>query len=223
MAGGRQAPPSHAGRLGRRRRACGRRRALLAIGAIPDARDVQVSPLNPSERAIRVDGLLDGMPRFTAVLLLHGRVAWFRRDAGAYAIPVIQADNADLGIPIVMLPDLNNDDATDPIISTIWQQFSAALRRARRVLVLGHSLHDEALITALLENVNPRERLAVTVLASENSSQGPSADRNPASARVHELLPGAAVIPIRFDSSLEAGRTDLRDWSANAAAVDGAR
>jgi hypothetical protein len=95
---------------------------LLALGAIPDVGDIQVSPLNPAERAIRVDSLLDGMPRFMPVLHLHGRVGWFRRDAGAYSIPVIHAYNPDLGIPIVMLPDLKKDYATDPIISTMWQQ-----------------------------------------------------------------------------------------------------
>jgi hypothetical protein len=32
----------------------------LALVAIPDVGDIQIAPLNPAERAIRVDGLLDG-------------------------------------------------------------------------------------------------------------------------------------------------------------------
>jgi hypothetical protein len=71
-------------------------------------------------------------------------------------------------------------------------------------LVLGHSLHDEALISALLENVIPRERLAVTVLASEEPSQLVTGDGTSVSARVLEWLPGAAVIPVGFDPSFGA-------------------
>jgi hypothetical protein len=119
-----------------------------------------------------------------------------------------------------MLPDLKKDYATDPIISTIWQQFSAAPRRAKRVLVVGHSLHDEALISALADHVVPRDRVAVTVLPPEDSSPGASGDGASVSARVRGLLPGAAVIPVRFDSSFGTTSTELRDWSARAAAID---
>lgn len=189
---------------------------LAALGAIPDVGDIQTSPFNSNERSINVDGLLGGMPRFLPILHLHGRVGWFRRDAGAYSIPLVHAYSADFGIPIVMLPDLKKDYATDPVISTIWQQFIVALRRARRVLVLGHSLHDEALITALLEHVMPRERLAVSVLAPENPSQPASGDAGSVASRVQEVFPGAAVIPLRFNSSFGTTPTDLRRWSEQA-------
>ena len=189
---------------------------LAALGAIPDAGDIQTSPFNSNERSIKVDGLLGGMPRFLPVLHLHGRVGWFRRDAGAYSLPLVHAYSADFGIPIVMLPDLKKDYATDPVISTIWQQLTVALRRARRVLVLGHSLHDEALITALLEHVIPRERLAVTVLAAEDPSRPASGDAGSVTARVQEVFPGAAVIPVRFDSSFGTTPTTLRQWSEQA-------
>jgi hypothetical protein len=43
---------------------------LLALGAIPDVGDIQVSPLNPAERAIRVDGYStecrDSRPSYTS-------------------------------------------------------------------------------------------------------------------------------------------------------------
>lgn len=44
-------------------------------------------------------------------------------------------------------------------------QFEAALRLARRVFVLGHSLTDRALGDALQRNVLPPERQAVSLLA----------------------------------------------------------
>jgi hypothetical protein len=63
-----------------------------------------------------------------------------------------------------MLPDPDTSYDTGPIIATIWQQFEEALTWARMVLVLGHSLHDRALVAALRTQVEPPSRLAVTVL-----------------------------------------------------------
>jgi hypothetical protein len=157
------------------------------------------------------------MPRYIPVLHLHGRVGWFRREDGrAYSV-YAQGYNQALGIPIVMLPDLEKDYATDPIISSLWTQFGEALARARRVLVLGHSLHDEALLTALAAKVTPQRRVAVTVLASETDPTKP-ADAEAASAgtRVRERLPEAQVIPLRFSADFGTSGSGVRRWSEEA-------
>jgi hypothetical protein len=191
--------------------------AISELGGLPDAGDVQPSLLSP-ERDIRVDGLIAGMPRYVPVLHLHGRAGWFRREDGrAYAVPA-QAYNQSLGIPIVMLPDLQKDYATDPIISSLWSEFGQALARAKRVLVLGHSLHDDALLTALASNITPQRRVAVTVLASETDpSQPANAEAASVRGRVLERLPEAQVIPLRFTSDFEASETGIRRWSEDAA------
>jgi hypothetical protein len=90
-----------------------------------------------------------------------GATAW------PYSTPPRQYDSAS-GVPIVMLPDPDTSYDTGPIIATIWQQFEEALTRARMVLVLGHSLHDRALVAALRTQVEPPSRLAVTVLPTES-------------------------------------------------------
>jgi hypothetical protein len=88
---------------------------------------------------IRIDGLLDGMPRFVPVLHVHACVGWFRRQGGPAYSNSSAAYAEGFGIPIVMLPDLEKEHETDPVISAIWTEFAKRLGRARRVLVLGHS------------------------------------------------------------------------------------
>ena len=41
-----------------------------------------------------------------------------------------------------MLPDPDKEYDKDNIINTLWDQFAQALRRAKRVFVLGHSLNN---------------------------------------------------------------------------------
>jgi hypothetical protein len=187
---------------------------MAALGWMPDAGDFEVTPFS-AEREIRVDQLLGGMPRFTPVLHLHGRVGWFRRpDRGIVSIPG-RGYNADTGVPIVMLPDLEKDYATDPVISTLWAQFADAVRRAKKVLVLGHSLHDEALITTLAENALPPTRVAVTFLASQmNPAEPDGEDAAGVLQRVRERLPSARAIPFRFDSATGQWRPELREWAS---------
>jgi hypothetical protein len=189
---------------------------LAALGYMPDVGDFEPSPFQ-AERVIRVDRLLDGMPRYTPVMHLHGRIGWFRRQQGrAVSIPG-QNYSANMGVPIVMLPDLEKDYASDPIINTLWVQFAEALRRATRVLVLGHSLHDEALVRTLNENLRPATRLGVTVLASRENPQLPDDGEPLALAeRIPDLLPAAEVIPLRFDSSIPSRPETIRGWLAAA-------
>lgn len=187
---------------------------IAALGAIPDVGDVQTSPFNP-EREIRAERLLEGMPRYVPVLHLHGRVGWLRRqDGGAYSNPAAKSYDAGYGVPIVMLPDLEKDYATDPIISTLWDQFAESLSRARRVFVLGHSFHDDALIRALVDNVTPQSRLAVTVLGSPDTPGEPATDEAVSVRdRVLERLPGAAIIPMQFGTTPDLIPSDIRDWA----------
>jgi hypothetical protein len=175
--------------------------AIDGAGGLPDAGDV-LGSMSTAERPIRVDRLLDGMPRYVPVLHLHGRVGWLRRPReGAYSVDLKTYDSR-YGVPIVMLPDLEKDYATDPLINTLWQQFEEALARAKRVLVLGHSLHDTALVQALHEHVHPPERLMITVLPVSPNGDEPS---DPAEAdRIQKELPGAMLVPLRFGPTIEA-------------------
>ncbi|MGZ6639065.1 MAG: hypothetical protein ACXVII_40260 [Solirubrobacteraceae bacterium] len=124
----------------------------------------------------------------------------------AYSTPLQRYDSAS-GVPIVMLPDPDKDYNTDPIIATIWQQFEEALTRARIVLVLGHSLHDEALVAALRTLVEPPARLAVTMLPTESRDVAEMTDGAEVRARVQEMLPGAEILSCRFEQGPARYRT----------------
>lgn len=78
-----------------------------------------------------------------------------------------------------MLPDPDKVYDQDDIIIALWQQFGEALARAKRVFVLGHSLNDRYLLRALLQNVQPLDRIAVTVLADPADPERPDPPPDP--------------------------------------------
>lgn len=182
------------------------------MGGLPDCGE-QRGLVNKSEAQLRVDGLLDGMPRYVPVLHLHGRIGWYQRSNTASYSSDINAHNRDGGVPILMLPDPDKVYDTDPNITSLWTQFEEALRRAKRVLVLGHSLHDRPLIDALRRNVSPGERVAVTTIGG-SQVQGVIA---PADQDFHfrlaRELPSATVIPIHFAEDTINIASEANDWN----------
>jgi hypothetical protein len=153
--------------------------------------------MNQGESPLRVERLLDGMPRYVPVLHLHGRIGWYLRDGRPISANITR-HNEGFGIPIVMLPDPDKDYDLNPVIFSLWSQFEEALRRARRVLVLGHSLNDRSLIEALRQNVTPAERVAVTVLGESGQPAVIASDTGRVSEILSQDLPSASIIPIYF-------------------------
>ena len=94
----------------------------------------------------------------------------------------------------------------------VLQQFAEALARAKRVLVLGHSLNDSFLLRALIQNVQPFDRIAITVLEDEQDQDQPHQSAGPVLAKISQDLVNAAIVPIRFGSSPDAGIKGLRTW-----------
>jgi hypothetical protein len=94
------------------------------------------------------------------VLHLHGAVGWYRGADGRilYQAPD-QNYNPTLGTPVILLPDPQKDPFIDADVSTIWSELTGAVREATHVLVIGHSLHDSALLRLL--SGRSTQRLAV--------------------------------------------------------------
>lgn len=168
-----------------------------------------------SEVTVDPETLLANVSTSLPVLHLHGCIGWYRRsaDEGGQAIAV----NSDtyqpgFGTPIVMLPDPNKVYDSDPVINSIWDQFNEALSRARRVLVLGHSLNDEQIVSAL-KRVDP-DRLAVTAYGHASDPSKPESNADPILQIVDENLPGATIIPIRFGDDHAPGPVLLESWAA---------
>ncbi len=99
------------------------------------------------------------------------------------------AYNPTLGAPVVLYPDPDKDPTSDAAVEMLWREFRLALERADRVLVVGHSLNDPALVREL--NAVPSDtRIAVTVLEGHDD------------AWVRKLLPHAIVIEVKFGPDL---------------------
>lgn len=119
----------------------------------------------------------------TPFLHLHGSVGWYERGGKVYDHAADQPFNPSLGTPVVLYPDPQKDPTNDATVSDLWAEFRAALGSADHVLVLGHSLHDPALVSAI-RAAAPR-KLAVTIFTDDQTKW------------VKKQLPSA--IPMRMD------------------------
>lgn len=140
--------------------------ALSQLGFRPDWGELPAIE-SYSEHQLDVTHLVDAVPRSTPVLHLHGRVGWYRRQTGEVYASYAKKHEAGYGVPIVMLPDLKKIYADDLLINNLWSEFDTALSRAKRVFVLGHSLHDVPLADAIGRNVDPA-RVMVAIYGAGN-------------------------------------------------------
>jgi SIR2-like domain len=175
--------------------------AVEAVGGMPDTGSVQLVVHHGTQPILRVEQLSEGLPRYVPILHLHGRVGWVRQTDGEVAVVPASAQSPTYGVPVVMLPDLEKDYSADAVVSALWGEFRTLLSRAQRVLVLGHSLHDEALVLALQGS---GARLAVTMMPEDDPDK-------PEETRIAGLLPGATIIPYRFGPQPQ-GTERLQAW-----------
>lgn len=183
--------------------------AIREFGRLPDwgrpPQDVQ------GEGGLDVHNLIEGVGRYVPVLHLHGRVGWYRWGGRVFSIDSRQYAPG-IGIPIVMLPDPDKVYDKDDIINTLWDQFAEALRRAKRVFVLGHSLNDAYLLQALTLNVDPFDRIAFTVLADETASDRIAESARSVVSTVRENFGvGVDIIPMRFGGGVD-GADGISAW-----------
>ena len=106
----------------------------------------------------------------------------------------------------------------DDVINSLWQQFTDALTRAKRVFVLGHSLNDAYLLRALAATLHPFDRIAVTVLENERNDGKPHKSAASTLEKITAHLGNAAIIPIRFGDSPDTGHNAIRVWRDKLAA-----
>jgi SIR2-like protein len=142
--------------------------ALAQLGAHIDAGEPTRQP-GGHATGLDVAGLLDGMPRTTPVLHLHGKAGWYRNSDGLVEVLDVTQHHQSHGVPVVMLPDPNKTFAGDDVLALLWAQLEDALSNARRVLVLGHSLNDVQLVKMLKERIPNQRQLAITYFGDEST------------------------------------------------------
>jgi hypothetical protein len=134
--------------------------------------------------ALEMHGLVESSnAEVTPYLHLHGSVGWYEREGTVFDHAADQPFNPSLGTPVVLYPDPEKDPTNDATVSDLWTEFRVALSTADHVLVLGHSLHDPALVSAI-RAAKPR-KLAVTIFTDDQAKW------------VKKQLPSA--IPMRTD------------------------
>ena len=142
--------------------------AETALNALNYGPDLGFRGPYTSTQRLQPEGIVDWTPENggaphhgrTPVFHLHGAVGWYRRGDEVLDYHGDDRFNESLGTPAVLYPDPGKDPVRDPSVAALWAEFEKALEGASHVLVIGHSLNDEALTTALRKKGN---RVAVIV------------------------------------------------------------
>jgi len=167
--------------------------ALSRLGRKPDAGFR--SDDSESVPKLQVAGLVASARErgSTACLHLHGAVGWYQKDGVVYDFRSGHEYNETLGTPVVLYPDPLKDPTSDAHVAALWEEFRFALTDADHVLVLGHSLHDPALVNAI-RSAKPK-KLAVTNMITAN-------DGGEQRAWMGEQLPEAIPMMIDFGPNM---------------------
>lgn len=120
--------------------------ALTSLGFEVDTGFRGRAPRTPT---LEPTGIVAERGKKVPVLHLHGAVGWYERNGSVSDWYADQPYNPSLGTPVVLYPDPEKDPTSDALVSELWAEFDMALEVADSVLVIGHSLHDPALVRAL--------------------------------------------------------------------------
>jgi hypothetical protein len=186
--------------------------ALDALGYRPDWGE-SMNPLGqPSDRALSVEGILDGLPRHTPVLHLHGRVNWLMTPDGIAKSSGMYQESSpdDMGVPIAMLPQLEKDYQGDAFLASMWATFKTALVRSQRVLILGHSLNDVELMDEIVTAFPEGQGVGITIRMNDDGSARFDSDEH--EALVINRLTRANRIPMSFGPEPAYHIPSLADW-----------
>lgn len=131
-------------------------------------------------------GMVEGRDTAIPVLHLHGAVGWYERDGVVSDHYADRPYNPTLGTPVVLYPDPEKDPTSNAHVQELWDEFERAVEVADLILVIGHSLHDPALVDALGAAGAAGTPVIVSYLDDKDES------------RIDELLFDALVVQMRF-------------------------
>lgn len=102
----------------------------------------------------------------------------------------------------MLYPDPEKDPTGHDLVSDLWAELRQALEWSDHVLVLGHSLHDPALIRILREFVG-KTKIAVTYADERDHDYAASAISNK-----------VTTVQVIFGPGQDVGEGGLRSWIA---------
>ncbi len=161
--------------------------ALAALG-----RDVDAGFRTRPHRTPKLEpaGLVMERRKKTPVIHLHGAVGWYEKEGSVGEHHADQPYNPSLGTPVVLYPDPVKDPTSDATVSELWNEFDTALEVADSVLVIGHSLHDPALVRAL-QNVAHLKPVVISFFEAESLK------------RIETEVPDALPVEMDFGPDME--------------------
>lgn len=163
-------------------------------------------------RKLDVAGLVEGSASTgsTPVLHLHGAVGWYHREQDGQVRDYTGDDPymKALGTPVILYPDPRKDPTKNALVADLWREFAAALKAATHVLIVGHSLHDPALVDAV------REAPDLVIGVSVYSETEAESDLAESFERVEQAFPGAIPIPMKFGPDLIVEQATLDEFAA---------
>lgn len=143
----------------------------------------------PGRKIFEPASLAEMRGKGVTLLHLHGAVGWYERN-GEVVLDNADEDHDDSrGSPVVLYPERGKNPSENVIVAELWRELEFAVENARRVLVIGHSLHDQPLVD-VLSGQRRRQMLAVSCFDAGDQK------------RVKELLPEA--VPFKLDFGPEA-------------------
>lgn len=94
--------------------------------------------------------------RSMPVLHLHGAVNWYVNANGQVVRQFndVEYDRA-YGTPAILLPDPQKDPGQDDAIGGLWTEFQHAVDECSHLLIIGHGLNDEMLVSSIRERNRP--------------------------------------------------------------------
>jgi SIR2-like domain len=181
--------------------------ALNVLGRHPESGD-SIEMRGVRRGPLDVAHLIDLAPWRSPVLHLHGKVGWYRQKDGQIECRDVQTHDDSHGVPVLMLPAPEKNYAGNDVLLVLWAQFEEALKDARRVLVLGHSLNDILLAKALKEQIPDQRKLGITLLSNEQNEH----DRLELE-RLKKIFGDAPkYIPLRFGRTITGRKDILEQW-----------
>jgi len=189
--------------------------ALYGIGLQPETGFERVPGRAPQFKPEGMVERLRKAPGAVPVLHLHGAVGWYeKRGKGLEREQHLPFQRSN-GRPMVLYPDPDKDPTRDALVQSLWDEFDIALEGATHVIVLGHSLHDAALVSRLRE-ASRSCKVAVSLFGLPGQHGKLTVERA-AKKRIRGLLPSLSASPsVCFGPRETAHLTHLANWLTEA-------
>jgi len=183
---------------------CSTEIALAELGYAPNSGFIRRPGLSPK---LAPEGLVARVavsPNETAVLHLHGAVGWYQHEGDVVEHYADRPFDEAMGVPTVLYPDPDKDPTRDAAVQLLWDEFDHALELATHVLVLGHSLHDSALVQRL-----SAAEATIGICVHEPEKGDPDYS---GVLKIADDLPHSIVIPARFGPQPFIGESHVTAW-----------